>query len=115
MKQKAERAELNSGKWVDLAIKVAAEAHRDQLRKGSDTPYIVHPLAVGMILRQAGFSEEVVAAGILHDVIEDTSVTYNEIREKFNGRIAELVKSCSEPDRSLPWEQRKQHTRLHSH
>jgi (p)ppGpp synthase/HD superfamily hydrolase len=110
MKDEADRAEINAGNWIDRAVTIAAVAHRNQLRKGSDTPYIVHPVAVGMILLQAGFSEEVVAAGILHDVIEDSPVTREEIREKFNGRIAELVAACSEPDRSLPWEQRKQHT-----
>jgi len=95
---------------VDLAVEVAARAHRSQLRKGTDIPYIVHPIGVGLILIDAGCSEEEIAAGILHDVIEDTALTYEYIRDTFNERIASLVAACSEPDRGLSWEKRKQHT-----
>jgi len=96
--------------WIDLAVEVAARAHRHQLRKGTDIPYIVHPIGVGLILIRAGCPEEVVAAGILHDILEDTPVTYEYLRDNFNERIADLVTACSEPDRSLSWEERKQHT-----
>jgi len=92
------------------AIEVAVKAHSNQVRKGTDIPYISHPFAAGMILSQAGCSEEVIAAGILHDTIEDTPVTLDLIREKFGEKVASLVKACSEPDKSLSWEERKKHT-----
>lgn len=95
---------------IEAATKVAEEAHRGQFRKGSGIPYISHPRAVARILSDAGCSEELVAAGILHDTVEDTSLTLDYIRERFGNKVAKIVQGCSEPDKSLPWEQRKQHT-----
>lgn len=92
------------------AIEFAARAHRTQVRKGSDTPYISHPYSVGLMLARAGFDAEVVAAGILHDTIEDTPVTLDEIREEFGDRVASIVEGCTEPDRAASWEERKEHT-----
>lgn len=56
---------------VDLALKVAAVGHAGQLRKGTQLPYIAHPLHVAWLLQRAGLPEHVVIAGLLHDVIED--------------------------------------------
>lgn len=95
---------------VDRAIEFAAKLHRDQNRKGSSTPYITHPYAAGMILARAGYSEELIAAAILHDTTEDTNVTLEDIRTEFGGRVADIVEGCSEPDKKLSWEKRKQHT-----
>ncbi len=95
---------------VDVAIDVAEEAHHGQFRKGSGIPYISHPRAVARILSDAGCSEELVVAGILHDTVEDTPLTLEYIREKFGETVAKIVQGCSEPDKSLPWEQRKQYT-----
>jgi len=95
---------------IDLAIETAVRAHRNQFRKGTEIPYIVHPLAVGIILAKAGCSDDVIAAGILHDTVEDTSTTLHFVREKFGRKIASIVEGCSEPDKSLPWEERKEHT-----
>ena len=95
---------------IDFAIEFAAKAHRNQVRKGTDIPYIAHPYAVGLLLLRAGCSEEVVVAGILHDTVEDTSMTLEDIRKNFGDKIAAVVKGCSEPDKSLAWEARKQHT-----
>ena len=95
---------------IDRAIEVAALAHRTQLRKGSDLPYITHPYSVGLMLARAGFDPEVIAAGILHDTVEDTYVTLGEIREVFGDRVAAIVEGCSEPDKSAAWEERKEHT-----
>src|SRR5689334_1807319 len=92
------------------AIEFAARAHRNGLRKGSDTPYISHPYSVGLMLTRAGFDAEVVAAGILHDTIEDTHTTLEEIREYFGDRVATIVEGCTEPDRAATWEERKEHT-----
>ena len=95
---------------IDFAIEVAEQAHRGQFRKGTQIPYISHPRAVGRILSDAGCSEELVIAGLLHDTVEDTPLTLNYIRENFGAKVADIVQGCSEPDKSLAWERRKQHT-----
>ena len=95
---------------VEEAIEVAAKAHQGQVRKASDIPYISHPFAVGMLLAKAGCTDEVVAAGILHDTVEDTEITLDHIRERFGERVASIVEGCSEPDKSASWEERKKHT-----
>jgi len=94
---------------INDAMAFAAVAHREQLRKNPKVkiPYIQHAAMVGFILHTAGFDEEVVAAGILHDVLEDTSTTRQELERRFGSRITELVSSVSEQDKSLPWETRK--------
>jgi (p)ppGpp synthase/HD superfamily hydrolase len=95
---------------TDKAIGFAASAHRNQIRKASDTPYISHPFSVGMILQKAGCEEELVVAGLLHDTLEDTETTEADLQKEFGNRVLDLVKGCSEPDKSLSWEDRKQHT-----
>lgn len=98
---------------IEKAIIFASKAHKDQIRKSTDVPYITHPFAVGLLLQKAKCSDEVIAAGILHDTIEDTTTTYEELTEQFGVRIANLVLAASEPDKTLPWEKRKQHTINH--
>jgi len=95
---------------VDLAITLAAKAHLHQRRKSEDLPFITHPFAVGLILCKIDSPEEVIAAGILHDTVEDTEVTLDEIRRQFGRKVADIVEGASEPDKSLPWEERKTHT-----
>lgn len=95
---------------LDRALETAAIAHRSQTRKATGVPYLVHPYAVGMLLLEARCPTEVVIAGILHDVIEDTAVTLAQLRRDFGDEIAEIVAQCSEPDKSWSWEKRKQHT-----
>ena len=96
------------------AIKFATKTHevyQKQKRKGKDISYIVHPLAVGLLLSQAGADEDVVIAGILHDTIEDSvetkKVSIEMISERFGESVAELVLSVTETDRELPWDERK--------
>jgi (p)ppGpp synthase/HD superfamily hydrolase len=92
------------------AIEFAAKAHAGQLRKGTKIPYIVHPLGVAKILIEHDCSEEVIVAGILHDTVEDTPITIEDIRGKFGAKVASLVQGASEPDKSDTWENRKRHT-----
>ena len=100
-----------NGFLLDKALAFAARAHQGQFRKGTEIPYISHPYAVGLILQGAGCRREVVAAGILHDLLEDTSVTMEQLRKEFGPEIAALVEGCSEPGHDeLPWETRKEHT-----
>lgn len=89
------------------AIEFAARAHRDTFRKSTRIPYIVHPLAVARILIECDASEEIVIAGVLHDVVEDTPVTLPEIRAQFGDNIAEMVQGLTEPPKSQAWETRK--------
>jgi len=95
---------------IDRAIEAAAKAHRKQVRKGTKKAYIIHPFAVGILLAKAGCSKEVIAAGILHDVVEDARVKPDRIREEFGDRVASIVEQCTEPDKRRAWEKRKQHT-----
>ena len=93
------------------AKEYALEAHSGQRRKSDlDKPMIIHPINVANILASYNFDDNVVAAGYLHDVVEDTPKTLEDIEENFGEDIASLVKGASEPDKSLSWEERKQHT-----
>jgi (p)ppGpp synthase/HD superfamily hydrolase len=92
------------------AIELAARAHHHQVRKGTEIPYIVHPLAVANLLIRVNSPEPLVIAGLLHDVIEDTPVTIQDILAGFGPEVAELVTALSEPDKKASWEDRKTHT-----
>jgi len=92
------------------AIEFATIAHQNHDRKGGDLPYISHPFTVGTLLIGVGASIEVVIAGYLHDTIEDTSVTAEELRHVFGEQITGIVLGCSERDKSLSWEERKADT-----
>lgn len=89
------------------AIEFAAIKHRNQYRKGTDTPYIVHPMEVLQILATNGCSLNVQIAGVLHDTVEDTDTTLSDIDALFGSEIAELVASDTE-DKTLPWTRRKE-------
>ena len=96
----------NRKNQIEEAIEVAAEAHHGQYRKGTRTPYITHPYAVGFILMEAGCAETVIIAGILHDTVEDTDLTLDFIRERFGDTVANIVDGCSE-NKALRWRARK--------
>ncbi len=97
---------------LEEAMRFAAQAHAGQLRKGSDTPYFEHVAAVGLILDRAGFPEDVVIAGLLHDVVEDTPVSFEELTTVFGATVSDLVRHCSEKKtddsgHKRPWIDRK--------
>ncbi len=75
---------------VEHAIEVAKKAHEGQFRKTGE-PYIIHPLAVKKILEDWGMDEDTIIAGILHDTVEDTSLTLDDIRKDFGESVAFLV------------------------
>lgn len=85
------------------------EKHDGQYRKGTKTPYITHPFAVAMILKHHRYSDEVVAAGLLHDTLEDTDTNEQELLN-FGPYVLDLVRAASELDKSLSWEERKLRT-----
>lgn len=95
----------------EKAKEFAIMAHEGQVRKSEpDKPMIVHPIAVAEILERYGYDDNVISAGYLHDVVEDTKYTIYDIKNHFGNDIADLVNSASEPDKTLSWEDRKLHT-----
>lgn len=75
---------------IEKAYTIAAEAHKDQKRKSGE-PYIIHPLCVAIILAELELDKETIVAGILHDVVEDTVMTIEQIASEFSDEIALLV------------------------
>jgi len=104
--------EINTKQDSDLlnkAIIFATERHAGQYRKSTKIPYILHPLEVVQILYSMKADTNLLIAGVLHDTVEDTNTTLEEIRELFGVDVAQLVDAHSE-DKSRSWQERKQHT-----
>jgi (p)ppGpp synthase/HD superfamily hydrolase len=95
---------------IQRALAFAARKHTKP-RKGTDIPYIIHPAYVAIILAHHGFEAPVLAAAILHDVLEDTETTVQELGQQFGETVSRLVREVSEPNFGLPksetWERRK--------
>jgi guanosine-3',5'-bis(diphosphate) 3'-pyrophosphohydrolase len=83
---------------VERAYDVAARWHKDQKRKSGD-PYITHPLAVATILAELGMNTETICAALLHDTVEDTAYTLNELRSEFGEDVAALVDGVTKLDK----------------
>lgn len=98
----------NETSFILNAARFAAGKHKSQKRKDGQTPYINHPLEVADILaRVARVSDpEILAAALLHDTIEDTGTTAEELRTVFGERVVSLVQECTD-DKSLPKADRK--------
>lgn len=92
---------------VDFALEFATKAHSGQSRKTDKSlPYIYHPVATSFILKEAGFNDDVVIAGILHDTLEDTDASEDEIKKFFGDKILLIILELSE-NKELNWEDRK--------
>lgn len=92
----------------DEAAKFAIEAHHGTERRGKAYPYIIHPMEAVSIVATITNDQEMLAAAILHDVVEDTDVTIDEIRERFGERVAMLVRHETAPlDETLSWKEKK--------
>jgi len=87
----------NSG-IINEAIIFAVKAHEGMYRKGKKTPYVLHPLEAASIVSTMTDNPDVIAAAVLHDILEDTDISYETLKEKF-GYIAELVSYESENKR----------------
>jgi len=97
---------------IRKAAEFAKDAHEGVFRKGTKIPYIYHPMEVALLVAGMTRDQDVVAAAYLHDVLEDTPVTAQELGEAFGGRVLELVLAETE-DKSLSWHERKAHTIRH--
>lgn len=89
------------------AINIAAHLHDGQTRKGDGLPYVVHPVCVALMLMDYTKDEDVIVAGILHDTIEDTGYTREQMEQEFGSRVTGFVLDVTEKDKDLPWQQRK--------
>ena len=75
---------------IEKAYQVADHAHKGQMRKSGE-PYIIHPICVAIILADLELDKESIVSGLLHDVVEDTVMTTDEIREEFGNEVAVIV------------------------
>jgi (p)ppGpp synthase/HD superfamily hydrolase len=90
---------------LEDAYALAAEGHRHLRKRGGDV--LEHPLAVARLLHDRGFDEPMVAVGLLHDVIEDTSIELDQVEERFGGEIARLVALMTEDESISSYRERK--------
>ena len=104
---------LHPARWARLAdaAALAFQVHADQLRKGTDIPYVSHLLAVAALVLEHGGAEEQACAALLHDAIEDGGAAWETvIAERFGPRVAGIVRACTDADTQPkpPWRARKE-------
>jgi (p)ppGpp synthase/HD superfamily hydrolase len=85
---------------AQAALEFASECHAGQYREIDRAPFIAHPIEVGWLLRCDGRPDEVIAAGLLHDLVEKTATTSAELQRLFGARIAQVVETVSD-DQSI--------------
>ncbi|QDV29229.1 GTP pyrophosphokinase [Planctopirus ephydatiae] len=99
---------------IEKALRVAAVAHHGQLRKATNVPYLSHLAGVALILQRAGFADdELIAAAILHDIVEDTEVTIADLEKQFSPAVIQAVIASTEEKEdptgvAIPWRVRKE-------
>jgi len=102
---------LSSTKF-SKAVEFATERH-SKPRKGTDIPYVSHLMGVSSLVMEFGGNEDEAIAGLLHDVVEDTGTTIEEVRDQFGNAVADIVDGCSETkcadgsSQERPWKDRK--------
>ena len=104
---------------IARAIAAASEAHANQRRKASGTPYISHPISIAIHLACTGADEACIAAALVHDVLEDTDWSEPRLAKALgpsSGHCMALVRFATEPDKTVSWHERKQTviTKLHT-
>lgn len=92
------------------ALEFAAELHEQRRREADRAPFILHPLEVGQLLYGRGYPDHVVAAGVLHEVIEEGAAEPHELAELFGEHVASLVCVVTEPEQG-DWQERKRRLR----
>jgi (p)ppGpp synthase/HD superfamily hydrolase len=98
---------------VKEALETARQAHAGQIRSGSTDgmPFIEHPISVTERLARHRYDDEVLAAGLLHDVVEKSAIEVDQLRERFGERVADLVAALTEDDSISDYEDRKKEHR----
>lgn len=99
---------------IEQALRAATILHKDQVRKGlMPIPYVSHLFAVALIASDYTDNEDVLISCLLHDAIEDTDYTLDELEDDFGGTVREIVESVSEPQNTsfqkLTWKEQKEH------
>jgi guanosine-3',5'-bis(diphosphate) 3'-pyrophosphohydrolase len=97
----------NRSAIVEEARRLAAEEHAGQERKATAKPYSEHVGEVAELVERSGFDDEVVAAALLHDLIEHTPVELGDVRKRFGERVGEMVAAMTDRDEIDSWEERK--------
>lgn len=99
-----------SMRLIALAYDLAGKAHEGQRRRGNGEPYVNHPIRVARTVAEAGGDEEQVVAAVLHDTVEDSNLTLQDIEENFGAGICHLVDGCTDDPSiaKLPRRKRKQ-------
>jgi (p)ppGpp synthase/HD superfamily hydrolase len=98
---------VDASPMVQQAYELAARRHAGLTQKVNGRPYIDHPLAVASVVAEAGADEEMVAAAMLHDVVEDSMTTTSELRQRFGDRVADLVEAMTDEAEVSEFERRK--------
>lgn len=94
---------------IDKALRKAALLHKNQTRKGKDeVPYITHLVGVMLIVSKYTEDEDVLCAALLHDSVEDTDYTFEEMKEEFGVKVAEVVSGVTESREFSDWRERKE-------
>jgi (p)ppGpp synthase/HD superfamily hydrolase len=87
---------VDSSPLTRAALAFADQRHAGQTRDLDGLPFVTHPLEVACLLHDAGYQDEVVAAGVLHDVLEDTDAERSDLESRFGSRVAELVEAVTD-------------------
>jgi (p)ppGpp synthase/HD superfamily hydrolase len=96
---------------TQAAIAFAQERHGDQVRAADGSPFLLHPLEVGALLERSGYPDYVIAAAVLHDVLEDTGAGQADLQSRFGPEVTELVELVSDDPAIPDEEQRKDDVR----
>jgi guanosine-3',5'-bis(diphosphate) 3'-pyrophosphohydrolase len=105
-------AAIERSNLVKSALETARRAHAGQLRRGSDgLPFVEHPIAVAEHLARHRYRDEVLAAALLHDVVEKSEIGIDEVRARFGDAVADLVAALTEDETISSYEDRKEEHR----
>jgi (p)ppGpp synthase/HD superfamily hydrolase len=96
---------------TQAAIEFAAERHAGQRRRADEAPFVLHPIEAASILERSGYPDRVVAAAVLHDVLEDTDAERSDLEERFGADVAEIVAAVSDDPSISDKEARKDEVR----
>ena len=99
---------IGTSEVVRDAYCLLLEQHTDQRQKVNGRPYVEHPVLVAADVAEAGFEPEMVAAALLHDIVEDSDVTVEDLRERFGDRVADLIDAMTDTAEVSDYERRKE-------